>query len=301
MLFIFWAMVTAIFAAGLLSANSAGGGIAVGQNSGVAGQVDGVVPAQSLDASGTALVLNAVELAKHNSSSSCWLLISGKMYDVTTFLNQHPGNAGTMLPYCGKDATTAYANKGTAGGSPHSSTASAMLAGYYIGTLNQSIAVSSGKTTASTETNSTVQVAPSPAPVIQTPVVPAPVAPSPTAPRPAPSSTVKLTSVELAKHNSRQSCWLLISGKIYDVTNFLNQHPGNASTILPTCGTDATQAYATRGGTGSHSSSATAMLDAYYIGDLDQTVATSATNLASLPMPAPTSVPRSGDDDDEDD
>lgn len=96
-----------------------------------------------------------------------------------------------------------------------------------------------------------------------------------------------LSSAELYKHNSGKSCWLLISGKIYDVTTFLNQHPGGASTILPTCGTDATVAYDTKGGTRSHSSSATAMLAAYYIGNLDQTITTSSANQTNPPLANP--------------
>lgn len=100
------------------------------------------------------------------------------------------------------------------------------------------------------------------------------------------NTSLVLTSAELAKHNSSNSCWLLISGKIYDVTTFLRQHPGGTSSILPTCGTDATTAYASRGGTGSHSSSAYAMLDAYYIGNLNQTINASLTAPASTNTPA---------------
>lgn len=120
------------------------------------------------------------------------------------------------------------------------------------------------------------------------------------------TTSLNLSKTELAKHNSANSCWLLISGKIYDVTTFLNQHPGNASTILPTCGTDATAAYASRGGTGSHSSSATAMLADYYIGNLNQTVKTNADSPTSPTIANPsaaTNPPTSGrgDDDGDDD
>ncbi len=103
-------------------------------------------------------------------------------------------------------------------------------------------------------------------------------------------SNLLLSKTELNKHNNRQSCWLLISEKIYDVTSFLNGHPGGASTILPTCGTDATKAYASRGGTGSHSSSAYAMLADYYIGDLNQTVTTSPNNQNSPPIANPNPI-----------
>ncbi len=85
------------------------------------------------------LVLSKVELAKHNSSKSCWLLISGKIYDVTSFLPSHPGEAKTILPACGTDATGAFGTKGKPDGKPHSSSANAMLADYYIGNLNQTV------------------------------------------------------------------------------------------------------------------------------------------------------------------
>ena len=31
----------------------------------------------------------------------------------------------------------------------------------------------------------------------------------------------KLTGVEVAAHNSRDSCWIIVHGKAYDVTAFL--------------------------------------------------------------------------------
>ena len=48
---------------------------------------------------------------------------------------------------------------------------------------------------------------------------------------------------ELAKHNSRQSCWLAINGEVWDATNFLDQHPGGANLILKLAGTDASDEY----------------------------------------------------------
>jgi L-lactate dehydrogenase (cytochrome) len=41
-----------------------------------------------------------------------------------------------------------------------------------------------------------------------------------------------LTADEIAKHNSRQSCWVVIEGQAYDVTDFLDKHPGGATIIL---------------------------------------------------------------------
>lgn len=41
-----------------------------------------------------------------------------------------------------------------------------------------------------------------------------------------------LTLQEVERHASRQSCWVVISGHVYDVTDFLDEHPGGAGIIL---------------------------------------------------------------------
>ena len=43
-----------------------------------------------------------------------------------------------------------------------------------------------------------------------------------------------------ANNSSRESCWVIIKGEVYDVTNFLDDHPGGAAIILKYGGTDAT-------------------------------------------------------------
>jgi cytochrome b involved in lipid metabolism len=77
--------------------------------------------------------LTPAEIAKHNSANDCWFIISGKVYDVTSYLPYHPGGPGTIRPYCGGDATNAFATKDQ--GKPHSSNADNQLASYYVGDL----------------------------------------------------------------------------------------------------------------------------------------------------------------------
>ncbi|KAI3487781.1 hypothetical protein L1887_48155 [Cichorium endivia] len=48
------------------------------------------------------------EVQKHNSRESCWVVVHGNAYDVTEFLPDHPGGAGIILKYAGKDATEEY-------------------------------------------------------------------------------------------------------------------------------------------------------------------------------------------------
>jgi len=146
-LFIFWAVVVAVLTAGLVfyqnnkNTNNqlARGNFLTGAPIGING-----LPANSSNASGSQAALNnqnqtsslsLAEIAKHNNSNDCWLLINNKVYNVTSFLSAHPGGAGTIIPHCGQEATQAFNTKDI--GRPHSGSAASMLASYYIGDLNQ--------------------------------------------------------------------------------------------------------------------------------------------------------------------
>jgi len=54
------------------------------------------------------MVLSGVEVSKHDSKESCWVVVHGKVYDVTEFLPEHPGGMKIILKYAGKDATAEY-------------------------------------------------------------------------------------------------------------------------------------------------------------------------------------------------
>ncbi|PYI22243.1 hypothetical protein BO99DRAFT_378301 [Aspergillus violaceofuscus CBS 115571] len=49
-----------------------------------------------------------------------------------------------------------------------------------------------------------------------------------------------LTREDIEKHSSRQSCWVAIHGSVYDVTDFIDEHPGGPQVILRCAGRDAT-------------------------------------------------------------
>lgn len=53
-------------------------------------------------------MLTGKEVATHNSRESCWIIVHGKVYDVTDFLDEHPGGSKIILKYAGKDATAEY-------------------------------------------------------------------------------------------------------------------------------------------------------------------------------------------------
>jgi cytochrome b involved in lipid metabolism len=46
------------------------------------------------------------EIVKHKSRDSCWVVISGQVYDLTEFLDDHPGGAAVILKYGGKVSYT---------------------------------------------------------------------------------------------------------------------------------------------------------------------------------------------------
>ncbi|KAK9447203.1 FMN-dependent dehydrogenase-domain-containing protein [Limtongia smithiae] len=53
-------------------------------------------------------VVSAAELADHRSSKSCWVVLHGAVYDLTSFLPHHPGGARAILTRAGKDATKEF-------------------------------------------------------------------------------------------------------------------------------------------------------------------------------------------------
>ena len=64
------------------------------------------------------------------------------------------------------------------------------------------------------------------------------------------TSTVAVT-LDVASHNTRESCWTSINGSVYDLTSWIPQHPGGEAAILQLCGTDGSAKF-----NGKHSGSA---------------------------------------------
>jgi cytochrome b involved in lipid metabolism len=73
------------------------------------------------------------------------------------------------------------------------------------------------------------------------------------------------TLAEVSEHKTSNDCWLIISGKVYDVTKFLEDHPGGDDVLLSATGKDATDDFEDVG----HSSSARAMMDELLVGEID--------------------------------
>lgn len=65
--------------------------------------------------------ITANEVATHNKSDDCWVIIKNDVYNLTGFIPQHPGGAEKIIKNCGKDATKQFNTQDGEGG--HSSTA----------------------------------------------------------------------------------------------------------------------------------------------------------------------------------
>jgi len=89
-------------------------------------------------------------------------------------------------------------------------------------------------------------------------------APSPE-PEPEPVES-KYSMANIAKNNSTSSCWAAISGKAYNLTDWISKHPGGAGAIVSICGTDATSVFQGRHGGQSGPASS---LSSYLLGDID--------------------------------
>src|SRR3989344_1130374 len=49
-------------------------------------------------------------------------------------------------------------------------------------------------------------------------------------------ATITISLIELGKHNKQSDCWVGFEGKAYDLTDWLPEHPGPSSAIVPYCG-----------------------------------------------------------------
>ncbi|KAI0165269.1 FMN-dependent dehydrogenase-domain-containing protein [Hypoxylon sp. FL1284] len=52
--------------------------------------------------------ISAAEITKHNTAASCWIVVHGKVYDVSQYLEDHPGGAAILVRQGGRDATAEF-------------------------------------------------------------------------------------------------------------------------------------------------------------------------------------------------
>ena len=70
------------------------------------------------------------DVKKRNTSSACWTVIDGNVYDLTKWIPAHRGGPQSIIFLCGKDGTSAYKAQHEGASTPMSA-----LANYFIGPL----------------------------------------------------------------------------------------------------------------------------------------------------------------------
>lgn len=73
--------------------------------------------------------ITLAEVSLHDTPDDCWVVIYDRVYDITNFLDEHPGGADIMLEYAGQDASTAFRSSG------HSRMATKALDRFIVGEL----------------------------------------------------------------------------------------------------------------------------------------------------------------------
>ncbi|GET85438.1 cytochrome b5-like protein [Leishmania tarentolae] len=95
---------------------------------------------------------------------------------------------------------------------------------------------------------------------------------------------------QVSAKKSADGAWCVINNKVYDVTPFLDLHPGGRDILLYNAGGDATQAFTDNG----HSDTAYKMMQKYVIGDLEPSERKALVNrkATNTQQPAPTQMAR---------
>lgn len=90
---------------------------------------DSKTPATNPPSSGVK-TYSMADVAAHGSKTDCYTAISGKVYNLTSWISRHPGGSRAILSICGKDGTSAFTSQHGGQARPEQE-----LASFYIGDL----------------------------------------------------------------------------------------------------------------------------------------------------------------------
>lgn len=79
---------------------------------------------------------------------------------------------------------------------------------------------------------------------------------------PADDGVKVFTREEVKAHKTEKDAWLIIDGHVYDVTGYLEEHPGGPEIMMDSAGTDATEEFNDTG----HSEDARTTLKKFLVG-----------------------------------
>jgi len=101
--------------------------------------------------------------------------------------------------------------------------------------------------------------------------------------------SVELTYQDIAEHNTKKDIYVVIHDQIYDVTKFIDEHPGGEEVLLDLGGQDATEAFEDVG----HSDEARETLEKLKIGTLKRNPGDPAPNSVATKTPTPSTAQNS--------
>jgi cytochrome b involved in lipid metabolism len=91
-------------------------------------------PTEESGTAAGAITLTAAEVAAHNSASDCWSIVKGNVYNLTSYVQRHPGGSSVIKNICGKDGSAAFSNQHSGQGKPNN-----VLSGFLLGAVGSSI------------------------------------------------------------------------------------------------------------------------------------------------------------------
>uniref|UniRef100_A0A8D2LVD6 Cytochrome b5 n=1 Tax=Varanus komodoensis TaxID=61221 RepID=A0A8D2LVD6_VARKO len=86
---------------------------------------------------------------------------------------------------------------------------------------------------------------------------------------------------EIQKHNHSQSTWIILHNRVYDLTKFLEEHPGGEEVLREQAGGDATESFEDVG----HSTDARNLSDTFIVGELHPVSILNARGRRIIPLP----------------
>jgi len=143
------------------------------------------------------------DVAKHNTKTDCWVVVNDQVLDVTSFLSEHPGGELAILTFAGKDASEEFNMIHPPDVIPK------YAPDAIIGTIGGGGGGGGGGGAVAA----------------------------------LPPGVKGYTMEEVAKHTTKEDCWVVVSGQVLNVTSFLSEHPGGELAILTFAGKDATEEF----------------------------------------------------------
>ncbi|MEN9710592.1 MAG: hypothetical protein RL441_584 [Actinomycetota bacterium] len=160
------------------------------------------------------------QVATHSTGADCWSVVKDNVYDLTTWVNSHPGGSALIIAMCGKDGTSSFVGYHGASVNPNS-----VLGQFQIGVLDGTVP-------------------------------------------PPPVDTI-YTMSQVAAHNLATDCWSVVKDVVYNLSAWVNAHPGGPAVVTEMCGVDGTAAFVGYHGAATNPNT---ILGGYKIGVLDTSV-----------------------------